>query len=82
MAPILSITYCGETLPSSGWSYPTGYLERSAPIWLHHWVKSGSDFLNSVSKAGISAVIASPTSPTIATSAKRFLPISAGSISA
>ena len=79
--PKRSITYCGESEPSDGWSYPSGYELFSEFIWRNHSDKSGLFLARAALSAGIKAWIVCLTSPITATSAKRFLLISAGSIS-
>ena len=42
--PNLSITYCGESAPSLGMSYPSGKVERQELTCLIQAVKSGRAF--------------------------------------
>ena len=75
-------THCGASVPSVGSSYATGYCSTHLSSNFHHVVRSGLPYsLCSCSICGINACSTVFTSPTIGTSATRFLPISAGSMS-
>ena len=80
--PSCCTTHCGASVPSVGSSYVIGYLLRQRSIAAHHGFKSGLPCSAcSFSICGIRSSSTVATSPTIGTSATRFLPISAGSIS-
>ncbi|CAB4578609.1 unannotated protein [freshwater metagenome] len=68
MAPILSITYWGESDPSTGWSYPSGYSVLNLLRFAHHASKLPvRPALCSSFNAAINSIIVSLASPTIGT---------------
>ena len=83
IAPIREMTRCGDTSPSGGSPYPSGYVPRIWSSQAHQPSRSGRrPSAASPCSTATSSAITSRQSPTIGTSATRFLEISAGSMSA
>ncbi|SHU32948.1 Uncharacterised protein [Mycobacteroides abscessus subsp. abscessus] len=82
--PSVSMTNSGPRLPSCCASYPSGYVLRTSDRYSHHSERGSATVpaARSARIASISSMMTFFTSPTIGTSACRFLPISAGSMSA